>query len=236
LGFEPPHGLRQKMVGVSHRIVVSVDDVLRRTVLQHLAATFGLIGLHVGRCAFEVSRAVVAHLVQHNHGACRRRARQAAALQFGQTLGSVFGQQTAAFSPPPAPTPALTGRSKLSKLWPWAVLLCLTLSWDASGADLLVMSWLGETQGFALRDHWWLASVMHDGGKRVALLIYAYILTMLFLPLGRWRNVARITPATPPGKPGSAPPWRGPTTGFLPGWQSQTRDWRREAPRLKSGL
>jgi membrane-associated PAP2 superfamily phosphatase len=105
---------------------------------------------------------------------------------------SVFGEYTAAIPPPHIPAPEHPLRSKLSKLWPWAVLLCLTLSWDASGADLHVMGWLGDTQGFALRDHGWLASVMHDGGKRVAMLMYACVLTLLFWPVGIWRRVARI--------------------------------------------
>jgi hypothetical protein len=63
-------------------------------------------------------------------------------------------------------------------LWLWGVLLCLTLAWDASGADLRVMAWLGSPQGFALRDHWWLSAVLHDGARQVALLLYLGVLLM----------------------------------------------------------
>ena len=53
----------------------------------------------------------------------------------------------------------------LRSLWLWGACLCLTLAWDASGADLRVMAWLGSPQGFALRDHW-LADFL--SGERAA--------------------------------------------------------------------
>ena len=46
-------------------------------------------------------------------------------------------------------------------------LLAFTLLWDASGADLPVMRWLGTASGFPLRDAWFLAHVLHDGWRQL---------------------------------------------------------------------
>lgn len=77
----------------------------------------------------------------------------------------------------------------LRSLWLWGVCLCLTLAWDASGADLHVMAWLGSPQGFALRDHWWLSAVLHDGARQVALCVFLGLLLMAVWPMGRVRRV-----------------------------------------------
>jgi membrane-associated PAP2 superfamily phosphatase len=79
----------------------------------------------------------------------------------------------------------------LASLWLWGTLLVLTLAWDASGADLSAMSWLGSPQGFAWRDQWWLSSVMHTGAKQLAVLIYLGVLAMTLWPLGIWRQLPR---------------------------------------------
>lgn len=77
-------------------------------------------------------------------------------------------------------------------LWLWFACLGLTLAWDATGADLRVMAWLGDAQGFALRDHWWLSTVGHDGAKRLAVLVFLGIVWMVFRPMGIWRQMPRI--------------------------------------------
>ncbi len=79
----------------------------------------------------------------------------------------------------------------LASLWRWVALLVLTLVWDASGADLSAMTWLGGTQGFAWRDHWWLSNVMHTGAKQLAVLVYLGVLAMTLWPLGIWRQLTR---------------------------------------------
>ncbi len=79
----------------------------------------------------------------------------------------------------------------LASLWLWGTLLVLTLAWDASGADLSAMSWLGSPQGFAWRNQWWLSSVMHTGAKQLAVLIYLGVLAMTLWPLGIWRQLPR---------------------------------------------
>lgn len=79
----------------------------------------------------------------------------------------------------------------LASLWLWGVLLVLTLAWDASGADLSAMTWLGGPEGFVWRDHWWLSSVMHTGAKQFAVLIYLGVLAMTLWPRGIWRQLPR---------------------------------------------
>lgn len=74
----------------------------------------------------------------------------------------------------------------------WGTMLACTLTWDALGADLGVMRWLGNSQGFALRDHWWLSSIGHDGAKRLAILVFVAILWMAFRPIGIWRQMPRV--------------------------------------------
>ena len=76
--------------------------------------------------------------------------------------------------------------------WFWLSCLCLTMGWDASGGDLRVMAWLGDAQGFALRDHWWLSTVLHDGARHLAVVLYLGILGMAVRPMGFWRQVPRI--------------------------------------------
>lgn len=79
----------------------------------------------------------------------------------------------------------------LASLWLWGMLLVLTLAWDASGADLSAMTWLGGPQGFAWREHWWLSKVMHTGAKQLAVLLYLGVLAMALWPLGIWQQLAR---------------------------------------------
>jgi hypothetical protein len=52
----------------------------------------------------------------------------------------------------------------------WITLLALLalLAWDASGADLWAARWFGGAQGFAARDSWWAATLLHDGGRVLA--------------------------------------------------------------------
>jgi membrane-associated PAP2 superfamily phosphatase len=76
-------------------------------------------------------------------------------------------------------------------LWIWLAGLALTLAWDASGADIRVMTWLGDAQGFVLRDHWWLSTIGHDGAKQLGVLVYLGIVWMAFRPMGIWRQMPR---------------------------------------------
>jgi membrane-associated PAP2 superfamily phosphatase len=82
-----------------------------------------------------------------------------------------------------------------ANLWPWLLFwvgwLLATLVWDASGADLQVMRWLGSAQGFALRDQWWLSTVLHEGVRQVAVLLYLFVGVMVWRPVGVFRQASR---------------------------------------------
>ena len=56
-----------------------------------------------------------------------------------------------------------------------AALLALLL-WDFSGADIALTRGFGSGQGFAWRDHFLTAKVMHDGGRALAWAMLAYLL------------------------------------------------------------
>ena len=71
----------------------------------------------------------------------------------------------------------------------WTCLLLLTLAWDVSGADLRVMAWLGDPEGFALRDDWWLSAVLHDGARQLALTLYLGVLLMAIWPVAGARQL-----------------------------------------------
>ena len=88
-------------------------------------------------------------------------------------------------------TPPTRGPRLHGSLWLWGALLLLTLAWDASGADLNAMAQWAGPQGFAWRDHWWLSAVMHDGAKKLAVVIYLGVLLMTVWPKGIWRHLTR---------------------------------------------
>lgn len=76
----------------------------------------------------------------------------------------------------------------------WAIsggLLALALLWDLSGWDLQVMQWFGSEQGFALRNNWWLSTVMHTRAQQLADVTYVFLLAMVFWPLGPFKSVSR---------------------------------------------
>lgn len=88
------------------------------------------------------------------------------------------------------PSPA-DGLRIHASLWLWGALLVVTLAWDASGADLKAMTQLAGPQGFAWRDQWWLSAVMHDGAKKLAVVIYLGVLLLTVWPRGIWRQLSR---------------------------------------------
>jgi membrane-associated PAP2 superfamily phosphatase len=70
----------------------------------------------------------------------------------------------------------------------WITLLALLalLAWDASGADLWAARWFGGAQGFAARDSWWAATLLHDGGR-----VLAWGLLALQVAWAIWPGAAR---------------------------------------------
>jgi membrane-associated PAP2 superfamily phosphatase len=66
-----------------------------------------------------------------------------------------------------------------------AAALALLLAWDASGADLAAMRWVAGPAGFAWRDAWLTRTLLHDGGRALAMVVLAAVLA------GTWRPVVR---------------------------------------------
>lgn len=75
------------------------------------------------------------------------------------------------------------------------VLLLLALSWDLAGQDLALMRWWGDTQGFALRHHPWLEQYLHDGARRLLVLVLVGWLVLLAVgrgPVRAWTRTERL--------------------------------------------
>jgi membrane-associated PAP2 superfamily phosphatase len=67
--------------------------------------------------------------------------------------------------------------------------LALVLWWEASGWDLALSRAYGNLQGFALREHWLLRGVIHDGGRLLA--GAAFAATLAWAALGDADAMAR---------------------------------------------
>jgi len=63
------------------------------------------------------------------------------------------------------------------------------LLWDASGLDLALVRWFGGPAGFAWRDHWLTAGVLHQGGRGLSALLLALALAVALRPVGPWRGL-----------------------------------------------
>ncbi|GAB3429691.1 phosphatase PAP2 family protein [Giesbergeria sinuosa] len=63
------------------------------------------------------------------------------------------------------------------------MLLCLLL-WDAAGQDRWLASVFGSRTGFALRDHWFLLQIMHEGARRMAWLLMLALIVGIWWPFG----------------------------------------------------
>ncbi|UXH78352.1 phosphatase PAP2 family protein [Roseateles amylovorans] len=70
-----------------------------------------------------------------------------------------------------------------------AVGLAALLLWDALGWDLAVVRLFGDARGFALRDHWLTAGVLHQGGRWMATGLAVMLLVNAFRPL--WPGLSR---------------------------------------------
>jgi membrane-associated PAP2 superfamily phosphatase len=71
------------------------------------------------------------------------------------------------------------------------LLLMLVVMWDVSGLDLRVMQWFGSDQGFALKENWWLSTIMHTRAQQLSVLAYVFLLAMVFWPQGLFRATNR---------------------------------------------
>lgn len=83
--------------------------------------------------------------------------------------------------PPPPTARHWPGATRRDAAWlglAWLVVL----AWDFSGADLAVSRTVGGPDGFPLRDHWLLSTVLHTGGRWAAWGLW------LGLALDAWRT------------------------------------------------
>jgi membrane-associated PAP2 superfamily phosphatase len=88
---------------------------------------------------------------------------------------------------------AMRENSPFRRLGLFTVLALLALlTWDFSGLDLSVMHWIASPQGFAMRHNWWLEHLLHDRVRHAAVLAYLGVLVMVWLPMGRFRNLHQI--------------------------------------------
>ena len=72
------------------------------------------------------------------------------------------------------------------------VFFVASLLWDGTGLDPAVSQLFGSAQGFALRNHWFLTRVMHDGARGFAWLLLGVMICMaLFARQDGLRKSAR---------------------------------------------
>ncbi|QPF71822.1 phosphatase PAP2 family protein [Roseateles sp. DAIF2] len=68
--------------------------------------------------------------------------------------------------------------------------LLLLLAWEGSGLDLRLAALAGGPAGFALREHWLLVDVLHQGGRLLAWLLMLLVSLGLWWPQGPLRRLA----------------------------------------------
>lgn len=73
--------------------------------------------------------------------------------------------------------------------WLSAAMLGTLLLWDLSGLDLTLAYTTGGAQGFALRDHWLLADVLHTGARSLAWSLLMALCLSVAWPLGPLRQL-----------------------------------------------
>lgn len=66
----------------------------------------------------------------------------------------------------------------------------LLLGWDFSRLDLPLAHWFGSADGFALREHWLLANLLHDGGRRLAWALTLGLSLAVWWPVGALRQLS----------------------------------------------
>lgn len=74
---------------------------------------------------------------------------------------------------------------------PLLVALPLLLAWDYAGLDLRVAELFGTAHGFAWRDHWLTAGLMHGGIRMLAWGVWVTLLAGLRWPLPFARGLSR---------------------------------------------
>ncbi|MCK9516297.1 MAG: phosphatase PAP2 family protein [Ottowia sp.] len=76
--------------------------------------------------------------------------------------------------------------------WVTAGAFVALLAWDASGGDLWLAHLAGDVNGFRWRDSFWLTTVLHQGGKDAAWLLWLALLLALRWPPAFMRRLDRL--------------------------------------------
>jgi len=72
----------------------------------------------------------------------------------------------------------------------WLALgLIVLLCWDALGLDLPLVRLFGNAEGFAWRDHWLTAGLLHQGGRWLSIGLFVLTAAGCLRPFGPWRGL-----------------------------------------------
>lgn len=74
--------------------------------------------------------------------------------------------------------------------WLTLGLMGMVLAWEASGWDLPLAQLAGSAAGFAWRDHWLLAGVLHEGGRVLSWLLALALCLAVWWPIGPLRRIS----------------------------------------------
>ena len=85
--------------------------------------------------------------------------------------------------------PALPAHDRRDHLFATATALAALLAWDATGLDMALARTMGNPHGFALRDHWLLAQVLHDDARLAAKVLATALCLGVWWPLGPLRRL-----------------------------------------------
>lgn len=84
------------------------------------------------------------------------------------------------------------GQGQSGAVWPWTLAALLILvGWDASGLDMPLARLMADGRGFALRDNWMVAVLLHDWMRRAAFLAGVWLLLGIWWPVGVLRRLPR---------------------------------------------
>src|SRR5688572_3321104 len=82
-------------------------------------------------------------------------------------------------------SPALAAQPRtLEPLWLTLAVIALACAWDASRLDLPLAHLAGSAAGFPWREHWLLADVLHEGGRRLSWVLALGLSLGVWWPLG----------------------------------------------------
>lgn len=71
------------------------------------------------------------------------------------------------------------------------VALAAIVAWDASGLDMALARRVGDVHGFPWREHWLLAGVLHEGGRRLSWAVALALCLAVWWPFGVLRRLGR---------------------------------------------